>query len=173
MELTEKITGWFDVRKYKDGKPKEQWPIMANDDNISFTTTFNASELPETLREFAKPYDRDGVTRYRVSFKISSRCKWFDSNAQSVERPTNGELDGKRYEVRVQYNTVRPKDPNDPKAARGYWANAIQFQEIQDNPFEAFVPQERIAQSIEGVMPPVYQPQDNPFNGGKGVELPY
>lgn len=158
MELTEKLTGWFDVREFRENTPREQQRMKGDDQNITFTTTFE--QCPQALAEFAKTYtDANGVTRYRVGFKISPKCRWFDGNAQPVARPTNAELDGVRYEVRVQYNTLRPANPNDPKAARGYWANCIQFQMVNDNPFEIFAPQ-----------PMVSSPQ--PQNGGD-PNLPY
>lgn len=137
MELTEKLTGWFDVKVYNDRQPRENWKLKADEDNISFTTTFE--QCPPALQEFSKQYqDSIGNTRHRVTFKIGSRCNWFDANAQPVQRPSNADLDGRRFEVRIQYNTVRPTDPNNAKAPRGYWANAVQFREVQDNPFAAF-----------------------------------
>ena len=154
MELTEKLTGWFDVREYRENTPREQQRMKADDQNITFTTTFD--QCPQALAEYAKQYtDTNGATRYRVSFKISPKCRWFDGNAQPVDRPTNAELDGVRYEVRVQYNTLRPANPDDPKAARGYWANCIQFQRVNDNPFEAFAPQPMMSQPAA----PQYQQQ--------------
>lgn len=161
MELTEKMTGWFDVRRYKEGKPKDQRQMLADDENITFTTTFR--DCPEKLKEFAKEYaDKDGNQRWRVSFKIGRRCGWFDREAKQVERPANVDLEGKRFEVRVQYNVVRPKNPNDTREARGYWANAIQFQEVQENPFEAFAPQAGVAGVVEGKeMPPLQEVADD------------
>lgn len=188
MELTEKLTGWFDVREFRENTPREQQRMKGDDQNITFTTTFE--QCPQALAEFAKPYtDANGVNRYRVSFKISPKCRWFDGNAQPVERPTNAELDGVRYEVRVQYNTVRPSNPNDQKAARGYWANGIQYQRVNDNPFEAFAPQPMISdptppqqqQPRQGYVPPMPPPlggqmppiDGNPFEGSGDQNLPY
>lgn len=157
MELTEKLTGWFDVREYRENTPREQQRMKGDDQNITFTTTFD--QCPQALAEFAKPYtDNSGTNRYRVSFKISPKCRWFDGNAQPVDRPTNAELDGVRYEVRIQYNTLRPANPNDAKAARGYWANCIQYQRVNDNPFEAFAPQPMVSHPAA----PAYQPQPQP-----------
>lgn len=188
MELTEKLSGWFDVREFRENTPREQQRMKGDDQNITFTTTFE--QCPQALAEFAKPYtDANGVNRYRVSFKISPKCRWFDGNAQPVERPTNAELDGVRYEVRVQYNTVRPSNPNDQKAARGYWANGIQYKRVNDNPFEAFAPQPMISdptppqqqQPRQGYVPPMPPPlggqmppiDGNPFEGSGDQNLPY
>ena len=187
MELTEKLIGFFDVREYRENTPREQQRMKGDDQNITFTTTFE--QCPQALAEFAKPYEKDGKTYYRVSFKISPKCRWFDGNAQPVDRPTNAELDGQRYEVRVQYNTLRPSNPNDQKAARGYWANCIQYQRVNDNPFEAFAPQQTFAQpqqqptqqQYNGYQPPMPPPlggqmppiDGNPFQGSGDPDLPY
>lgn len=193
MELTEKISGWFDVREFRENTPREQQRMKADDQNITFTTTFD--QCPQALAEFAKQYtDANGNNKWRVSFKISPKCRWFDGNAQPVDRPSNQELDGVRFEVRVQYNTLRPANPNDPKAARGYWANCIQFQRVNDNPFEAFAPQPMMSQQPQQAAQPQqpqqqyngYQPQmppplggqmprydGNPFEGSGDPGLPY
>ena len=148
MELTEKLTGWFDVREYRANTPKEQQRMKSDDQNITFSTTFD--DCPPAFAEFAKPYtDGNGNRRFRVSFKIGARCRWFDGDALPVDRPTNAELDGVRFEVRVQYNTIRPTNPNDEKAARGYWANAVQFEMVNDNPFDAFAPQRPFSQQAK------------------------
>lgn len=158
MELTEKLSGWFDVREFRENTPKEQQRMKADDQNITFSTTFEYDKCPPALQEFAKAYlDGNGNNKWRVSFKISPKCRWFDGNALPVDRPTNQELDGARYEVRVQYNTLRPTNPNDAKAARGYWANAIQFQRVNENPFEAFAPQQMVSQQPQPA--PQYQQQ--------------
>ena len=200
MELTEKLSGWFDVREFKENTPREQQRMKADDQNITFSATFD--QCPQALAEFAKQYtDANGNSKWRVSFKISPKCRWFDGNAQPVDRPTNLELDGQRFEVRVQYNTLRPAPNAGDKAARGYWANCIQFERVNDNPFEAFAPQPMMSQQQPQVAQPQqqqqqpqqqsqqqyngYQPQmppplggqmprydGNPFDGGE-PNLPY
>lgn len=195
MELTEKLTGWFDTRVWKENTPREQQRLKADDDNIGFSTTFE--QCPPALQEFAKPYtDSNGNQRWRVTFKISQKCRWFDGNAQPVDRPSNQELDGQRFEVRVQYNTLRPAPNAGDKAARGYWANCIQFERVNENPFEAFAPQPMMSQQqptsaqpqqqqpqqqyngyhpqmpppLGGQMPPI---DGNPFEGSGDPNLPY
>lgn len=134
MKITEKLTGFFNVRKYKEGKPREQWAMLSDGENITFNTVFH--DLPADFQQFAKEYtDASGNRRWRVSFKITPRCRWYDHNAEAVDRPTNSELDGKRYNARISYNVVIPSNPDDTKAARGFWANAIQYEEYIDNPF--------------------------------------
>jgi len=137
IQVTNIMTGWFDVREYKERLTRDQWKIKGEDDNIAFTTTFEAG-TPEAaaFAEHGKPYtDGNGNQRVRVNFKIGGRCGWFDEHAQPVAKPANEELDGCRWEVRIVYNSL-PKDPAKPKKASGYWANSVQFRKVLDNPFE-------------------------------------
>jgi hypothetical protein len=141
--MTKKITGYFDVREYKEGKSREQRRLLSNTETIGFTVSFNAddAELQQYL-QFAKPVEKNGVTRYYVSFKINYKCNWFDENAQPIERPDSSYLENKPFEVIIRYAVVVPQGvfvptPQNPidKRARGYWANAIQFREVATNPF--------------------------------------
>lgn len=138
LKLVNNIYGWFDVKVYNDRQPRENWKLKAESDNIAFTATFDAAS-PEAAQFAAhgKPYtDKSGNDRVRVTFKISGRCRWYDEDAQQVEKPCNSDLDGKLYEVCIQYNEL-DGDPANPKSPRGYWANAIQFREAETNPFNA------------------------------------
>ena len=161
LKLVNNIYGWFDVRVYNDRQPRENWKLRSYTDNIAFTATFDAAS-PEAAQFAAhgKPYtDNSGNNRVRVTFKISSRCRWFDENAQQVDKPANAELDAKRYEVSIQYNELAG-DPDNPKSPRGYWANAIQFREAETNPFTAMGTQTNgfpaPPQPLSAEMPPVF-----------------
>ena len=149
LQVIKEISGWFDVRIYNERVPRENWKLKGDDDQIAFTATF-AADSPEA-RQFAahgKPYtDGNGNQRIRVTFKISVRCRWYDEQAQPCAKPTNADLDGKKFEVSIQYNELAG-DPNNPKAPRGYWVNAIQFREADTNPFTA------MAGAAAPVMPP-------------------
>lgn len=138
LQVIKEITGWFDVKIYNERVPRENWKLKSDDDNIAFTATFDAAS-PEA-RQFAahgKPYiDNAGNNRVRVTFKIGGRCRWYDEAAQPCAKPTNANLDGKKFEVSIQYNEL-VTDPANPKAPRGYWVNAIQFREADTNPFTA------------------------------------
>ena len=166
LKMIKNITGWFDVKVYNDRQPRENWKLKADTDNIAFTATFDA-ESPEAAQFAAhgKPYtDNGGNNRVRVTFKIGGKCRWYDENAQPAEKPANAELDGKRYEVSIQYNELAG-DPANPKAPRGYWVNAIQFREAETNPFSAMgattvgfaVP----PQPVAAEMPPVFETPDS------------
>lgn len=153
LQVIKEIQGWFDVRIYNERIPRENWKLKGDDDQIAFTATFDAAS-PEA-RQFAahgKPYaDGNGNQRVRVTFKIGGRCRWYDENAQAVQRPCNADLDGKRFEVSIQYNEL-DADAANPKSPRGYWVNAIQFREADTNPFTAMT-------GAAPVMPPQPQPQ--------------
>lgn len=154
LQVIQNITGWFDVKVYNDRQPRENWKLKGDDDNIAFTATFDAAS-PEA-RQFAahgKLYsDNNGNQRVRVAFKIGGRCRWYNEAAQAVPRPCNADLDGKKFEVSIQYNELAA-DPANLKAPRGYWVNAIQFREADTNPFTA------MGGAAAPVMPP--QPQPN------------
>lgn len=166
LKMIQKIQGWFDVKVYNDRQPRENWKLKADTDNIAFTATFDASS-PEAAQFAAhgKPYkDNGGNNRVRVTFKIGGKCRWYDENAQPAEKPANAELDGKRYEVSIQYNELAG-DPKNPKAPRGYWVNAIQFREAETNPFAAMgattVGFAAPAPPVAAEMPPVFDTPDN------------
>lgn len=133
---TEKMTGFFGVRKYKDNTPMENRKIKAEDEAIEFNVVYSSE--PEKFARFAKNYkNKYGDDRWRVTFKIGANARWFDGAAQPIDKPNNAVLDGKRYDVRIQGVEIVPDDMSG-KAARGYWVNAIQVAERVDNPFTAF-----------------------------------
>lgn len=134
--LTEKMTGFFGVRIYKEGTPKENQKIKSDDEQIEFNVVY--SSVPEKFARFAKNYkNKDGEDRWRVTFKIGPNARWFDEAARPIGKPSNADLDGKRYDVRIQGVELVPDDMSG-KSARGYWVNAIQVSEHEDNPFTAF-----------------------------------
>jgi hypothetical protein len=138
LKLTQTLTGWFDVRVYNERIAKENRQIKGENDNIGFTVTFAAGDpAAVAFSTYGKPYaDANGNPRLRVNFKIGRLCRWFDENANPVEKPSNIDLDGKQFEVVMQYNELEG-DPNKPLSPRGYWVDAIQFREVQQNPFSA------------------------------------
>lgn len=169
--MTKKLTGYFDVREYKEGKSREQRRLLSNTETIGFTASFNAddAELQQYL-QFAKPVEKNGVTRYYVSFKINYKCNWFDENAQPIERPDSSYLENKPFEVIIRYAVVVPQGvfvptPQNPidKRARGYWANAIQFREVVTNPFAAMPGAATVPPMPQHPQQPQYQqPQPQP-----------
>lgn len=164
LKMTKKLTGWFDVKVYNDRQPRENWKLKRADDNISFGVTFKSDDPDaEQFKAFSKP-SQDGE-RVRVTFKIGGRCRWFDAQAQPVEKPANAELDGKQYECTIQYREVEG-DPKNPKSPRGYWVNAIQFAEVQQNPFAAMTAP--VVPLMAATMPPMPEQQQ-----GTNDDLPF
>ena len=126
---TEMIKGYFDVKEYNEKKPREMWKLKGEDAQIAFTTIFSEDLLPEYLAEFAKEYtNKDGDKCYRVTFKIGSKCAWFNPIGYAVDKPTNETLDGKLYECKIDFATLHAITE---KGANGYWANGVQFRECQ------------------------------------------
>ena len=140
LKLTQTLTGWFDVRVYNERIAKENRQIKGDNDNIGFSATFAAGDpAAVAFSTYGKPYaDANGNPRLRVNFKIGRKCRWFDQNANPVAKPSNIDLDGKQFEVVLQYNEVAG-DPTKPLSPKGYWVDAIQFREAQINPFAAMV----------------------------------
>lgn len=178
LKLTQTLTGWFDVRVYNERIARENRQIKGEDDNIGFTVSFAARDpAAVAFAAFGKPYaDANGNPRLRVNFKIGRKCHWFDENANPVAKPANIDLDGKQYEVVMQYNEVAG-DPTKPLSPKGYWVDAIQFREAQINPFAAMpgaapvppMPQQPQQQKYQpqqprgmsAPMPPMYNDSDN------------
>lgn len=132
---TTAIIGFFDVKQYKAGVEPKDRKMKGNDEQITFATTFPANQIPEGLAKYARIYEtKDHEQRASVKFKIGAKVRWFNGNAQPVDRPDNASLDRKRFKAVIDYTQL---DGNpEEKEACGYWANAIMFEEVSDNPFE-------------------------------------
>lgn len=132
--LTGKLTGFFDVRDYKAGVSHENMPMKAEGAQIAFNVLFKQSECPQELAEFCKPYEKNGMQYVIVKFKIGNKCKWYDADAQLVDKPSNVDLDGVRYNVVIDY--VALHGDASKKEASGFWAHNIQFEQAIENPFQ-------------------------------------
>ena len=171
LKLTQTLTGWFDVRVYNERIARENRQIKGENDNISFTATFAVGDpAAVAFATYGKPYaDANGNPRLRVNFKIGRNCRWFDANANPVTKPSNIDLDGKMFEVVLQYNEVAG-DPTKPLSPKGYWVDAIQFREAQINPFTAMsgaapvppIPQSQPQQYQQQQQQQYQQPQPQP-----------
>lgn len=132
------LAGFFDVKLFNARVDRSLWKIKGEEDNITFRAVMGYEQAQErqlTGKEFT---GKDGARMVAVTFKIGSRCRWFDELAQEIGKPANDTLDGVRYNVNVQYRELQP-DPKNPMSPRGYWANAIQVQKVDSNPFQAMV----------------------------------
>jgi hypothetical protein len=124
------VKGYFDVREYNAKKVRTERAIKSDDVTITFDVVFNGQDLPDQVAKHAKSYEKDGVTRFIVKMKISKTAKWFEQingHVTNVARPTNAELDGKRFECCLDFRELNG-DPNKQEAC-GYWVNGILFKE--------------------------------------------
>lgn len=188
--LTPKIGGIFDCRKYdQSGKlAHDQRQLLADTDNITFSALFPIDQVPDvfmangTLDDFAKPKaskrerqaaqneNREPVCDVvSVKFKIGANCKWFDKYAKACARPTNAEIESKRYMVQIDF-TKKDKDLAQPLKPSGYWVNSIMINPIEENPFSGQAFQEDNAQGNETTgnepqvnTPAAAQPQPKPI----------
>lgn len=127
------IKGYFDVREYNAKKARAERTIKGNEAMITFDVTFAADQLPAELAKFAREYEKDGVTRYAVKFKISPKVKWFGyegNNVVKIARPDNADLADKRFEVCLDFRQL-DGDPTKMEAC-GYWVNGIVIREDDD-----------------------------------------
>ena len=124
------VKGYFDVREYNAKKVRTERTMKADDATITFDVVFDGQNLPEQVAKHAKAYEKDGQTRFIVKMKISNKAKWFEQingHVTSVSRPTNAELDGKRFECCLDFRELNG-DPSKQEAC-GYWVNGILFKE--------------------------------------------
>lgn len=142
--MTDYFEGYFDVRRFQKETPKEQQPLKSDNETITFDVVFMFI-CPDAFRTYAKKFlkieygGQQGKECYRVSFKIGTRTRWFDAAAQQIDRPSNKELDGKKYKCRMTYRQL-DGDPTKMEA-RGYWVNDIQWCAADEaNPFAASTP---------------------------------
>lgn len=150
---TGKQTAIFDCKQYNAKLPKEQWRVLGDTENVQCTVTYALAELPDMFKqngqpdEFVRLYtsktekenaqheNRAAVNdRAAVRFKVGANCKWFDKYGHACERPHNTDLDGKRFEVNIDF-ARKAKQPGNNLAPSGYWANAIMYREIEECPF--------------------------------------
>lgn len=153
--LTPKMSGIFDCREY-DGKAKDHAArrLKADGENITVSALFLKNELPEQFKVNGKPDDllKERATRrerqaaeaegrevqndaFSATFKIGQGTRWFDRYGKPCDRPTNEELETKRWQVQIDF-TRREKDATNPLKPSGYWVNSIMIAEVVNNPFE-------------------------------------
>lgn len=133
------LSGYFDVREYNAKKSVQERAFKAQDAAITFGVTFDPERLPKELANHAKAVQRkkDNTTYMLVKFKVGKGCKWFgkqNGRVQEIARPTNEGLDGKRYDVCVDFRELNG-DPTKQEAC-GYWANALLIAEAASHYFD-------------------------------------
>lgn len=124
--MTEPMTGFFGVRRFKDGVEFSKRPFATEADTISFSTVF-VGDVPAELKPYVREVEKGEEKVQRLTIKIASHCKWYDGNNLPLSKPlengTYSPLDGKRCKVQA-YCSVLHGDP-DKKQATGLWAEAI------------------------------------------------
>ena len=125
-------------------------------------------------REAAKAENREPVCDVvRVKFKIGANCKWFDKYARPCARPTNAELESKRYMVQLDF-TKKEKDLAQPLKPSGYWVNSIMINPIEANPFsgQAFE-EDNDPENDPPVNTPAAAPSQAPASAPDKDDLPF
>ena len=142
----------------------DQRQLLADTENVTFSALIPIDQVPDVFkkkltlktpvtemldkfddfvvpksskkeREAAQAENRQPVCDVvSVKFKIGANCKWFDKYARPCERPTNAELESKRYMVKLDF-TKKDKDLAQPLKPSGYWVNSIMINPIEANPF--------------------------------------
>ena len=99
--------------------------------------TFAPDKLPEEVAEFAKESKhKDGTRYFKIRMKIGRKCEFLrkeNGRVRRIKRPANEELDGKRWNVCLDFNDLH--GDIDKKEARGYWLNGILLQGTQSDMF--------------------------------------
>ena len=131
------LSGYFDCRIFRQGVAKENRQMKPEGDTISFSVGF--SEYPKEFavdggEQFIREAEVNGLKRWYVTFKVGRICAFFDKDGKKIDaRPTNAMLDGKRFDVCIQYKTLN----GDPAKLqpRGFWADAIQMKPAEEITF--------------------------------------
>ena len=160
------LSGYFDVRKYSAEKAQNERAYKSADSMVTFGVAFDPEHLPKELANRAKAVQRkkDGSTYMLVKFKVGKGCKWFEKQGgrvKEIARPANAELDGKRYDVCIDFRELNG-DPTKQEAC-GYWVNAILIAEAESNYFADLNENEQEIEQEKEV--PVFDGSKNPQDG--------
>lgn len=170
------LSGYFDVREYKPKKAQNERAFKPEGSMVTFGVAFDPERLPKDLANRAKTVQRkkDGSIFMLVKFKIGKGCKWFEKQGvrvHEIARPSNEELDGKRYDVCIDYRELN----GDPKKleACGYWVNAILITGVESSYFADLNEQENENEQEKEM--PVFDGSKSPQNGNAGNDddLPF
>jgi hypothetical protein len=173
--MTEPMTGYFSVRRFKDGVEFSKRPFATEADTIQFSTIF-AGDVPAELNPYVREIEKGDEKMQRLNIKIASHCKWYDGNNLPLPKPlengTYSPLEGKRCKVQA-YCSVLHGDPS-KRQASGLWADAVKVTfDTDECPFGAPV---LSADSLPSVTPaPSEIPQEPaqvPFPEGE-KEMPF
>ena len=131
------VSGYFDCREFDARKAYADRTMKADSQQIAFTLTYAPDQLPEVVAEFAKESEyKDGTRYFKVRMKIGRKCEFLrkeNGAVRRIKRPTNEELDGKRWNVCLDFNALH--GDSNKKEARGYWLRGILLQGTQSDLF--------------------------------------
>ena len=131
------VSGYFDCREFDARKAYADRQMKADTQQIAFNMTFAPDKLPEVVAEFAKESEyKDGTRYFKVRMKIGRKCEFLRKEngfVRRIKRPTNEELDGKRWNVCLDFNALHGDSAK--KEASGYWLNGILLQGTQSDMF--------------------------------------
>ena len=154
---TQLLSGYFDCRVFRQGIAKENRPMKNEGDTITFSVGF--AEYPTDIANaggaaYIREAEVNGLKRWYVGWKVGRICAFFDKDGKKTERPLNADIDGKRFDVCIQYKVLN----GDPAKLepRGLWADAIQMKpadEITFAPMEGGTPTGTTETPIEDELP--------------------
>lgn len=121
-------SGFFNCRQWRPDTDVKDMPLLQDTDTIKFV--FITDKPIEGATPTAINADK---TRYTYKLKIGKWCKWCNDKGESIDRPTNADLDGKRCQV-VAICSYLQKDPSNALKPSGYWVNNIAYKVVEDNP---------------------------------------
>ena len=182
----------------------DQRQLLADTDNVTFSALIPIDQVPDIFkkkitlktpvtelldkfdnfvvqksskkeREAAKAENRKPVCDVvSIKFKIGANCKWFDKYAKPCARPTNAELESKRYMVQLDF-TRKDKDPAKPLKPSGYWVNSIMINPVETNPFigQAFEEEDYYPENEPQVNTPAAAPAQAPASAPAKDDLPF
>ena len=130
------LSGYFDCRVFRQGVAKENRPMKQDGDTVAFSVGF--AEYPKEFaadggEQFIREAEVNGLKRWYVSFKVGRICRFFGKDGSKIERPTNADLDGKRWDACLQYKVLNGDAAK--LEPRGFWADAIQLKPADEITF--------------------------------------
>lgn len=138
---TQLLSGYFDVKVFRQGVARENRQFKNDGDTITFDVGF-AEEPTWIYADGGSKYVREamvnGLKRWYVSFKVGRICRFFDKDGHQITRPSNKDLDGKRWDCVIQYKVLNGDAAK--LQPRGFWADAVQMKladEITFAPMDA------------------------------------
>ena len=156
---TQLLSGYFDCRVFRQGVAKENRQMKPEGDTIGFNVSF--SEYPQDLAkngatEYIREADINGLKRWYITFKVGRICRFFDKDGKHIDRPANADLDGKRWDVCIQYKVLNGDAAK--LQPRGLWADAVQLKpadEITFAPMDGSQPASSTANDWDAPIDPI------------------